>query len=183
MKRYSLLIIVILVISLMIGCTKVNPNPPPVEGNENNNGTGDNNGNTGEKEPVVSKEIPQSFPDELVPLYDVAEVQGVIQVGDDYHQAYFFSNTEREELVEKYREFYKNQEVQLFENEFSYELSGDVDGHKIRIYIMPYTEEDENAVTTNSTITAPVETTQPRGGKYQTTVIIFIYRDKNAPFQ
>ncbi|TJX14525.1 hypothetical protein E9840_05490 [Tissierella creatinini] len=175
MKKIKLLIISFLVLALLSGCTTNTPNE---SGKDKVN-------EEQEKEPIVTKEIPETFPKDLVPLYDVDEVEGVIAVGEDYHQAYYFSNSTREDLLEKYKEFFKDKEVQYFENDYSYELSGNVDGHKIRMYIMPYNEEDQNAVTTNSQIEAsdqlqsssPITEEVGLEKRYNSTVIIFIYID------
>lgn len=183
MKRIKILLITIIIITLLAGCN--NATTPGTDNGTNNgtndgteNGTEDGTDNDTTPDPVVSKEIPESFPKELVTLYDVAEVDGVISVGEDYHQAYYYSDTERTALLEKYKEFFKDKDVNVFENDYSYELSGNVDGHKVRMYIMPYNEEDENAVTTTGDNTpTEVETTDT---KYQTTVIIFIYIDEKA---
>ena len=171
MKKKSFILITILIIALLVGCTT---DTAPEQGNGvgNENETGDENV-TEKPDPIVSKEVPDSFPEELVPLYEVEEVEGVIAVGEDYHQAYYFSNMEREELIEKYREFYKDKDVNIHENEFSYELSGDIDGHKIRMYIMPY-NVDETAEDTAVDDTTEENTTL---NSYATTVIIFIYAD------
>lgn len=185
MKKKNLLIVTLIIISLLAGCTNTpNTNTTP----DTNNGT-DNvteNGDNAPK-PVVSKEVPDSYPEDLVPLYEVAQVEGVITVGEDYHQAYYYSNMDRLELLEKYKEFFSNQDVQMFENEYSYELSGNVDGHKVRMYIMPFNEEDPNAVTTSSDIkeeaTETPSTTITEEKKYETTVIIFIYADDNVKTQ
>lgn len=179
MKKSKLIIIGLLIISLLAGCTTNSPNE-----NEGNDGTNNENNNIGQQ-PIVTDKIPETFPEELVPLYDVSKIEGVLAVGDDYHQAYYFSNSTRDELLEKYREFFKDKEVQIFENEYSYELTGSVDGHKIRMYIMPYNQEDHNAITTHSQIEAPVEVESPTpttegspNNEYETTVIIFISADK-----
>ncbi len=186
MKKFKILIIALLVLASLSGCTTNTPN--------NGNGTDNGQDKVNEeqaKEPIVSKEIPETFPEDLIPLYDVEEVEGVIAVGEDYHQAYYFSNSTREDLLEKYRAFFKDKEVQFFENDYSYELSGNVDGHKIRMYIMPYNEEDQNAVTTNSQIEAPAEVQSPTPiteevgleKRYNSTVIIFIYADRASPIE
>lgn len=175
MKKSKLIIIGLLIISLLAGCTTNAPN---------DNGTDNENKNIGQK-PIVTDEIPETFPQDLVPLYDVAKVEGVLAVGEDYHQAYYFSNSTRDELLDKYREFFQDKEVQIFENEYSYEVIGSVDGYKIRMYIMPYNEEDHNAITTHSQVQAPLEvetptptTEGPPSKRYETTVIIFISRDR-----
>jgi len=180
MKKKNLLIVTLIIISLLAGCTNTNPDTTP----DTNNGT-ENGNNT--PNPVVSKEIPETYPQDLVPLYEVAEVEGVITVGEDYHQAYYYSNMDRAELLEKYKDFFSDQDIQVFENEYSYELSGNVDGHKVRMYIMPFNEEDPNAVTTTSDITEETtekpSTTITEDKKYATTVIIFIYADENVKTQ
>lgn len=176
MKKKNLLTIILIIIFLMVGCT--NTAPDTNKGIEND----DNKPN-----PVVTKEIPESYPENLVPLYEVAEIEGVITVGEDYHQAYYYSNMERVELLEKYKEFFSDQDVQVFENEYSYEFSGNIDGHKVRMYIMPFNEDDPNAVTTSSDIreeaTETPSTTITEDKKYETTVIIFIYADDNVKTQ
>ena len=86
MKKSKLIIIALLIISLLVGCTTNTPNE-----NGEDNGTNNENNNIGQ-EPIVTDEIPDTFPQDLVPLYDVAKIEGVLAVGEDYHQAYYFSN-------------------------------------------------------------------------------------------
>lgn len=167
MKKTSFILITVLIIALLVGCTT---DTAPEQGN------GDEN--VVEKPaPIVSKEIPDSFPEELVPLYEVTEVGGVITVGEELHHAYYFSNMEREELLEKYREFYKAKDVNIHESEFSYELSGDIDGHKMRMYIMPYNVDDITETTENITVDDTTEENTTLNS-YATTVIIYIYADE-----
>ncbi len=179
MKKSKLIIIALIIISLLVGCTTNTPNE-----NGEDNGTNNENNNIGQ-EPIVTDEIPDTFPQDLVPLYDVAKIEGVLAVGEDYHQAYYFSNSTRDDLLDKYRAFFQDKEVQIFENEYSYEVTGSVDGYKIRMYIMPYNQEDHNAITTNSQIEPPMDVESPTPttegsptNGYETTVIIFISADK-----
>ena len=169
MKNKSLLIIVLIMLSLLMGCTN-NKVPDEEDGVEN----GAENQN--KPEPVVSKEIPENFPEELVPLYGVTEVEGVITVGDDYYQAYYYSDQDRTQLLEQFKEYYIDSEVEVFEQESLSELSGVVDGNTIRIYIMPYTNE-------STTEPSAATTEDPNTEKYNSTVIIFIYANTSVKAQ
>jgi len=237
MKNKRFLIIALIIISLLAGCTN-GTNPDTNNGTENNTGTGtenntgtgtENNTGTGtenntgnnntgsagdnmnKNDPVVSKEIPTDFPEDIVPLYDVVDVEGVITVGSDYYQAYYYSDTEGSKLVERYKEFYKDKEVQVFENGSSYEVSGTVDGQKVRMYIMPYNQDptgmnsDTNTGTGTGTTgngttgtgngTTGTGTTGTGTGSdttgtsntnnktYKTTVIVFVYGNNNTNAQ
>lgn len=166
MKNKNLLIIILLISSLLVGCT-TDKVPDKENGEENGVENGAENQN-GKPDPVVSKEIPENYPEELVPLYGLTEVEGVITVGDDYYQAYYYSDQERTQLLEQFKEYLKDKEVEVFEQESLSELSGVVDGNTIRIYIMPYTNES----TTEPSVTT---TEDPNTQTYNSTVIIFIY--------
>jgi hypothetical protein len=185
----NLIALIIVVVLFVTACTQsttpdTNPNP------DNNDSEG--NIDIGKEDSIVTKEIPESFPEELVPLYEVDAVEGIISVGEDYHQAYFYSHTSREDILKMYEEFYADKDIQIFQNNFSYELSGNIDGHKIRMYIMPYNEEDTNAVTTSSQVTtqeiepetetteAPEVITDNDNKRFATTVIIFIYAEETS---
>jgi hypothetical protein len=185
----NLIALIIVVVLFVTACTQ--STTPDTNPNTDNN---DSEGNIdiGKEDSIVTKEIPESFPEELVPLYEVDAVEGIISVGEDYHQAYFYSHTSREDILKMYEEFYADKDIQIFQNDFSYELSGNIDGHKIRMYIMPYNEEDTNAVTTSSQVTtqeiepetetteAPEVITDNDNKRFATTVIIFIYAEETS---
>lgn len=159
-KRYRLIILV-LILSIISGCTSSN-NPPSPDNSNQNNGQEDSNGlkddgNT--PEAIVTEEIPETFPTETVPLYDADKIRGVVTTGEEYYQAYYYSLAERDVLLEKYKEFYKDSGFNVSENQSFYELSGTFEEFTVRMYLLPFDPEHEENVT----------------GDYKTTVIVFVY--------
>lgn len=159
-KRYQLIILV-LILSIISGCTS-NNTPPNSDNSNQNNGQEDSNGleNDGNTpEAIVTEEIPETFPTETVPLYDADKIRGVVTTGEEYYQAYYYSLAERDVLLEKYKEFYKDNDFNVSENQSFYELSGTFEEFTVRMYLLPFDPEHEEDVT----------------GDYKTTVIVFVY--------
>ena len=144
-KRY-LFLSILLIVSMLIGCTPETTKPD----NENSDQT-----DTKKEEPLVTKTIPKDFPIDKVPLYEVESVDGVITVGKDYYQIYYFSNKDRREIFDHYKEVFADDKIEPYENEFAYELRGDIDDYKLKLHILPSTETE-----------------------YQSTVILFLFKEE-----
>lgn len=140
MKKRYLFLTTLLIMSILVACTPETTDP-------------DND--TGKQEPVLTETIPKDFPEDLVPLYAVDKVEGVITVGRDYH-VYYFSNKDKKEIFDHYTEVFKDEDISPYENEFAYELRGSLDDFTLKMHILPSSEEG-----------------------YETTVILFLF-EKDA---
>lgn len=142
MKKLNIIIITLIILSLIVGCTTESGN------GGTNNGT---SGNETEQEapkpdPVVTKEVPESYPKDLVPLYGVETIEGIITQGDEYFQVYYTSDESKENVFEHYSNFFKEKNVEVFENEYLYEFRGTVDDMRLTMNILSPENTDKTSV-------------------------------------
>jgi hypothetical protein len=137
MKKFNFFILIVLVLSLIIGCTPQTTKPEKKEDKDIVN--------SGEEkpEPTVSKTVPEDFPEDIVPLYGVDKVEGSVVAGKDYFQVYYFSKLESKAIFDHYKEVFKeDDEIKNYENEKAYEFSGKKDKYNVRLHIVPSNEDD-----------------------------------------
>lgn len=137
MKKLNFIILIVLVLSLIIGCTPQTTKPEEKEDKDIVN-SGDQ-----KPEPLLTKTTPEEFPEDIVPLYGVDRVERGIFAGEDYYQVYYYSNTEPKGIFEHYKSvFNDDDEIKSHENEKAYEFSGKKNNYNIKMHVVPSNEED-----------------------------------------
>lgn len=137
MRKFNFFILIVLVLSLMIGCT------PQTTKDEKKEDKDIVNSGDAKPEPSISKTVPEDFPEDIVPLYGVDKVEGSVVAGKDYYQVYYFSKLESKDIYDHYKEVFKeDDEIKNYENEKAYEFSGKRDKYNVRLHIVPSNEDE-----------------------------------------
>lgn len=136
MRKYNFIILIILVLSLIVGCTPQTTKPEKKEDKDIIN-SGD-----AKPEPMLSKTTPEDFPEDIVPLYEVDRVERGIFAGEDYYQVYYYSNTEPRELFNQYKSFFRDDDIKSHEKINVYEFNGKKNNYNTKLHIIASNEEN-----------------------------------------
>jgi hypothetical protein len=137
MKKFNSILLIILVLSLVVGCTPQTTKPEKKEDKDIVN-SGDS-----KPEPMLSKTTPEDFPEDIVPLYAVDRVERGIFAGEDYYQVYYYSNTDPRELYDHYELLFSDDDdIKSHEKINAYEFNGKKNNYNVKLHIISSNEDD-----------------------------------------